>query len=147
MNAESKIRAFLANFQTAKLDLSALRAALAADATYQSVVPIAPLRRGADAICAALARQYELYDQCDCVIREVATSGNTVFTERLDIVRRIADGRSTTTNVVAVFDLDDEGRIWFWREYWDRSDCARQLGIDSAAMRRILCVEPSALAG
>ena len=43
------------------------------------------------------------------------------------------------TNVVGVFDIDAQGKIVWWREYWDGLDCAGQLGIDDKAMRAIMC--------
>jgi limonene-1,2-epoxide hydrolase len=139
MSAENVVRQFLALFHTARLDVPALRALLADDARYQPVVPIAPVRQGADAIVAELERQYELYDECACDILSVAVNGRTVFTERVDTVRQIATGQRTTTHVVGVFDLDDQGRIAWWREYWDALDCAGQLGIDDKTMRTIMC--------
>lgn len=139
MNAETTVREFLSLFHTRNLDVQALRGMLADDARYQPVVPIAPVRQGADAICAELERQYELYDECACNILSVAVSGSTVFTERVDTCRQLKDGRETTTNVVGVFDLDDAGKVVWWREYWDALDCAGQLGIDDKAMRSIMC--------
>jgi limonene-1,2-epoxide hydrolase len=142
MNAEQKVRDFLALFHTPTLDTGALRAAMAENARYHPIVPIAPVREGAQAICEELERQYRLYDECDCVVLNVATAGRTVFTERVDTVRQIANGQRTTTHVVGVFDLDDEGRILFWREYWDALDCGGQLGINDKAMRALMCAEP-----
>tara|TARA_R110000772_G_scaffold77139_1_gene166218 strand:- start:1215 stop:1637 length:423 start_codon:yes stop_codon:yes gene_type:complete len=138
MNQEQIIRDFLALFHTQKLDVAALRSMLADDARYQPVVPIAPIRQGADAICGEMERQYQLYDECACDILHVAVTGSTVFTERVDTVRQLANGQKTTTNVVGVFDLDAQGKIVWWREYWDALDCAGQLGIDDKAMRAIM---------
>lgn len=139
MNADQIVRDFLALFHTDKLDVPALRAMLADDARYQPVVPIAPVRQGADAIVEELERQYRLYDDCACDMLNIAVSGHTVFTERVDTVRQLANGQRTTTHVVGVFDLDDSGKITWWREYWDGLDCAGQLGIDDKAMRAIMC--------
>jgi len=139
MNHEQIVRDYLALFYTQKLDGAAVRAMLADDARYQPVVPIAPVRQGADAIVEELERQYELYDECACDILHVAVSGNTVFTERVDTCRQLANGQKTTTNVVGVFDIDADGKIAWWREYWDALDCAGQLGIDDKAMRAIMC--------
>ncbi len=147
MDAEATVREFLALFHTEALDGAALRAMLAPDARYQPVVPIAPVRRGADAIVGELERQYRLYDECACDIRGVAVSGRTVFTERVDTVRQLANGQRTTTHVVGVFDLDENGRIASWREYWDALDCACQLGIDDKAMRAIMCADADAREG
>ena len=139
MNLEQIARDFLALFHTSKLDVVALRSMLADDARYQPIVPIAPVRYGADAICGELERQYQLYDECACDILHIAVSGNTVFTERVDSCRQLANGQKTTTNVVGVFDIDANGKIVWWREYWDGLDCAGQLGIDDKAMRAIMC--------
>ena len=139
MKPEKIVHEFLALFHTAKLDGAAVRAMLADDARYQPVVPIAPVREGGDAIVAELERQYELYDECACDVLNVASTGNVVFTERVDTVRQIANGQRTTTNVVGIFDLDADGKIVWWREYWDALDCAGQLGIDDKAMRAIMC--------
>lgn len=139
MDAELIVRKFLALFHTNGLDAGALRAMLADDARYQPLVPIAPVRHGADAIVSELERQYQLYDECACNTLNVAVSGRTVFTERVDTVRQLANGQKTTTHVVGVFDLDAQGRIEWWREYWDGLDCAGQLGIDDKAMRAIMC--------
>jgi limonene-1,2-epoxide hydrolase len=139
MNHEQIVRDFLALFHTQALDVAALRSMLADDARYQSIVPIAPIRQGADAICGEMERQYKLYDECACDILHIAVSGNTVFTERVDTVRQLANGQKTTTNVAGVFDIDAQGKISWWREYWDALDCAGQLGIDDKAMRAMMC--------
>ncbi len=146
MNKEQIVRDFLSLFHTEKLDGAALRSMLADDARYQPVVPIAPVRQGADAIVAEMERQYQLYDECACNTLNVAVSGNTVFTERVDTVRQLANGQRTTTCVVGVFDLDAAGKITWWREYWDALDCAGQLGIDDQTMRAIMCA-PSSVSG
>jgi limonene-1,2-epoxide hydrolase len=133
MNLEQIARDFLALFHTKKLDVAALRSMLADDARYQ------PVRVGADAICGELERQYQLYDECACDILHIAVDGSTVFTERVDTCRQLANGQKTTTNVVGVFDIDAQGKVIWWREYWDALDCAGQLGIDDKAMRGIMC--------
>lgn len=139
MDPESTVRDFLALFHTQALDGAALRGFLADGARYQPIVPLAPVREGADAIVEELERQYALYDECACDILNVAVAGRTVFTERVDTVRQLASGQRTTTHVVGVFDLDATGRVTFWREYWDGLDCAGQLGIDDKTMRAIMC--------
>ena len=140
MTAEQTVRKFLALFHTRQLDVNTLRSMLADDARYQPLVPIAPVRQGADSIVEELERQYELYDECACCTLSIAVAGKTVFTERVDTVRQLANGQRTTTHIVGVFDLDSQGKITWWREYWDGLDCAAQLGIDDRAMRAIMCV-------
>jgi limonene-1,2-epoxide hydrolase len=41
------------------------------------------------------------------------------------------NGVAVTFNVIAIFEVRD-GAITHWREYWDASHVARQLGIDPA---------------
>lgn len=139
MTAEQTVRNFLALFDTRQLDVATLRSMLADDAHYQPIVPIAPVRQGADAIVEEIERQYQLYDECSCNTLNVAVAGSTVFTERVDTVRQLANGQHTTTHVVGVFDLDASGKIIWWREYWDGLDCAGQLGIDDKTMRAMMC--------
>lgn len=141
-SAEQTVRNFLHLFHTGTLDGAALRALLADDARYQPLVPIAPIRQGADAIVEELERQYRLYDECACDILKLAVAGDTVFTERVDTVRQLANGQHTTTHVTGVFDLNAEGKISWWREYWDGLDCAGQLDIDDKAMRSIMMAQP-----
>ncbi|MBB35896.1 MAG: hypothetical protein CME88_00435 [Hirschia sp.] len=145
MNYDNIVRDFLALFHTAELDADKLRGYLADSARYQPIVPIAPVREGADAIVGEMQRQYELYDECSCEILNLAVSGNTVFTERVDTVRQLASGQRTTTHVVGVFTLDSQGKIQWWREYWDALDCAGQLGIDDQAMRTIMCASTDSM--
>lgn len=138
MDAEQVVRDFLALFHTSDLDVAALRSKLADDAQYQPIVPIAPVRKGADAICEEMERQYKLFADCTCDMLNVAVSGNVVFTERVDTCRQLADNSETTTHLVGIFELSDDGKVQSWREYWDALDCAGQLGIDDKAMRAIM---------
>lgn len=135
---EAAVRDFLALFHATTLDLARIRAALADDARWQPVVPLAAPVHGADAICAEAERQYKLYADCDCEILHIASSGNTVFTERVDRVRMLSDNRTVITRVAGIFDLDYDDRIVFWREYWDTLDIADQIGISGEEMRKIM---------
>lgn len=135
---EAAVRDFLALFHATTLDLPRIRAALADDARWQPVVPLAAAVHGADAICAEAERQYTLYADCDCEILRVASNGRTVFTERVDSVRMLSDDRTVLTRVVGVFDLDEDAKISFWREYWDTLDIADQIGISGEEMRKIM---------
>ncbi|MBB3982755.1 limonene-1,2-epoxide hydrolase [Sphingobium fontiphilum] len=135
---EAAVRKFLALFHTAKLDLEKIRAALAPDARWQAVVPLADVVYGADAICAEAERQYRIYKDCDCELLNIASSGDTVFTERVDRVRLLDGGKEIITNVAGIFTVDDQDRIVFWREYWDMLDIAGQIGISGEAMRELM---------
>ncbi|HEY9580543.1 MAG TPA: limonene-1,2-epoxide hydrolase family protein [Rhizorhapis sp.] len=139
MNAkESAVRKFLALFHATDLDLPQIREALAHNARWQPVVPLARPVEGVEAICAEAERQYRIYTDCACEILNIATSGNTVFTERVDRVRLLADDREVVTRVVGIFDMDDDDKIVWWREYWDALDIAGQIGGSGEQMKAIM---------
>jgi len=50
-------------------------------------------------------------------IKALAASGSTVFTERVDNCE--INGKTIGFEVVGVFDVDSEGRITRWRDYYD----------------------------
>lgn len=135
---EQAVREFLALFHTAQLDLARIRDYLAPNARWQPVVPIGNIVCGADGICDEAERQYRIYDECDCEIISIASSGDTVFTERVDRVRLIDGGKEVITHVTGVFTVDGSNKIVFWREYWDMLDIADQIGITGEQMRRLM---------
>lgn len=135
---EAAVIEFLKLFHATTLDLSKIRAALAPDARWQPVVPVADVVDGPDAICAEAERQYKIYADCDCEILHIASSGNTVFTERVDRVRMLGGDREVITHATGVFDLDDQDRIVFWRDYWDLVDIAAQIGVSAEEMRKMM---------
>ena len=137
-DGEAIVMDFLELFHATTLDMPRIRAMLSEDARWQPVVPTAAVMEGRDKICAEIERQYRLYADCACKILHIATSGSTVFTERVDDVRMLADDRTVVTRVAGVFDLDAEGKIVWWREYWDTLDIADQIGISGEDMRRIM---------
>jgi limonene-1,2-epoxide hydrolase len=55
--------------------------------------------------------------------------GRFVFTERSDHVTLHDGDRKVTSRVCAVFDRDDDSRIFSWREYWDTGDIMKQMGL------------------
>lgn len=135
---EVAVKEFLKLFHTTKLDLPSIRAALAPDARWQAIVPLADVVYGADAICAEAERQYKIYKDCDCALLNIASSGDTVFTERVDRVRLIDGGKEVITNVAGIFTVNDDDKIVFWREYWDMLDIADQIGISGEDMRKLM---------
>jgi limonene-1,2-epoxide hydrolase len=135
---EAAVKKFLALFHTATLDLDKIRAALAPDARWQAVVPLANVVQGPDAICREAERQYRIYKECDCELLNIASAGDTVFTERVDRVRLLDGNKEIITRVTGVFTVNDDNLIVFWREYWDMLDIADQIGISGEAMRQLM---------
>lgn len=135
---ETVVLDFLANFHASTLDIGKVRAALADDARYQPVVPLSEPVSGADAICAELERQYKIYADCECNLLNIASNGKTVFTERVDKCRQLADDSVTVVHVTGVFDVDANDKITWWREYWDVLDIADQIGVPAEVMKDMM---------
>jgi limonene-1,2-epoxide hydrolase len=55
----------------------------------------------------------------------VASNGGVVFTDRTDEFR--SRDLVVEHHLVAVFEVDDDGKIAAWREYFDPEDVNRQL--------------------
>jgi limonene-1,2-epoxide hydrolase len=109
-------------------DLAAALEPLAEDAYYQIVVPTIPPVRGRARILAEhqLMKQ-KVVDQKH-EMKAFGSRGNTVFTERVDYSLR--NGKWTPVPLVAVFDLNDDGKIIAWREYLDLANTVRSHGVD-----------------
>ncbi|MDT0509617.1 limonene-1,2-epoxide hydrolase family protein [Novosphingobium sp. MMS21-SN21R] len=141
---ETAVRKFLALFHTTTLDLDKIRDALAPDARWQAVVPLAEVVYGAEGICREAERQYRIYKDCDCELLNIASSGDTVFTERVDRVRLLEGGKEVITHVAGIFTVNDDDKIVFWREYWDMLDIADQIGISGEDMRTLMDTQVAA---
>lgn len=114
--------------------LEAVGACLAADATYQPVVPLAPLRRGREAIVEELRGQARRYKNCVCDVQAMASTDSVVFTERTDTVTMLAELKQVVVRVVGVFEVNAQGEVSSWREYWDNAAVAREIGIPVESM-------------
>lgn len=127
---EDVVRHCLNLFHAAQVpDMQAIAALFCENATYQSLVPSAEVRRGRDAILDDLQQQFSRYKDCDCEILNIASNGNVVFTERRDHVTLLDSGKRIFSSVNAIFELSADNRIERWREYWDSGDVAAQLGL------------------
>jgi limonene-1,2-epoxide hydrolase len=93
---------------------------------------------GRDGIRSELERQYKFYSDCKCVIHRVGIGENCVFTERTDTVTLNHNGQEVETRLNAVFDMDAENRIIFWREYYDSGDLAKKLGVTLEQFKQIM---------
>ena len=112
-------------------DFGALAGYFAEDGSYQPLVPATDRIIGRTAIAAALEKQYQTYHECRCEIHASAATGRFVFTERTDHVTLHAGDRKVGSRVCAVFEMNDDGLIAGWREYWDTGDVMQQMGISA----------------
>jgi limonene-1,2-epoxide hydrolase len=124
--------AFLDDFHVGGTpDFAKLSSYFAEDGWYQPLVPATPRMTGRAAIAAALEKQYQTYYECRCEIHASAATGRFVFTERTDHVTLHAGDRKVGSRVCAVFEMNDDGLIAGWREYWDTGDVMQQMGISA----------------
>ncbi len=132
---EANVLAYLKTFHEGNPpDFVALKRYLAADAVYWPLVPSSLQIKGADAICAGIERQFGMYRDCICEVHAIGSGGNHVFTERTDHVVLHHDGRTVSARICAVFEIDGDGLIASWREYWDSEEVVRQMGVARADM-------------
>ena len=71
---------------------------------------------GREATLAAVKFQFDMFDPAEFRIRNLAVDGNTVLTERVDVVT--ANGIGAPVPVMGTFEVRD-GRIIAWRDYFD----------------------------
>ena len=62
---------------------------------------------------------------CSLEITDLAIAGNTVFTERVDRMKVM--GASIELPVAGVFEVDDDGKLTAWRDYFDLGTVMEQL--------------------
>jgi limonene-1,2-epoxide hydrolase len=97
-------------------DAAALKPYLADDAVYQNVGM--PATVGADAIAENLGQQFAMFpDSYAYQMINIAASGDTVLTERLDMIQTPA-GEVVGVPVMGAFVVHD-GKIARWTDYWD----------------------------
>lgn len=110
--------------------------ALAEDCYYQMVVPTIEPVRGRAAIREALiAMKVKVLDQRHDMV-SIAASGDFVFTERVDYSLRKDEW--VPVPLVAVFQINDEGKIYAWREYLDLYNNLKNHGLSFEEMETTL---------
>ncbi len=109
---EEIVRRFCAAF--ARRDVDELIGFFAPDAVYHNI-PL-PAATGVDAIRASLDMFVPGSPEIEFEVRNLASHGSVVFTERVD--RMTFNGRAVELPVVGVFEVDG-GLIRAWRDYFD----------------------------
>jgi limonene-1,2-epoxide hydrolase len=120
---------------TARPDTGAIAQALGEDVIWQLWLPAGPTLRGKAAVLADIERQLQFATHMHCSVITMTSNETTVVTERLDTFR--SGDRLIEHSLCAVFDLDGEGKITAWREYFDVADLNRQLREANATVPRV----------
>ena len=111
--AESVIRRFFACFP--RSDVDELVGFFSDDAVY--IDGPRGVHRGVDAIRTEFQSIVAMVPSTMVDIKSLAIADGTVLTERVDNFE--VGGKPVDMEVVGVFDVDSEGRITRWRDYYD----------------------------
>lgn len=65
-------------------------------------------------------------EACGFETHHIAANGNTVLTERTDWFQM--KGRKRSIRVMGTFELNDDGKIVRWRDYFDSAEFVREFG-------------------
>jgi limonene-1,2-epoxide hydrolase len=93
------------------------------DAVYHNI-PIAPVR-GRDAIAATLRGFLDPASEAEFELLTLAAHGRSVLTERID--RFTISGKKIALPVMGAFEIDAQGKISAWRDYFDLAQFTKQM--------------------
>ena len=94
-----------------------------ADAVYHNI-PIAPVK-GREAIAATLRGFIDPSTQAEFELLSLAAEGSKVLTERID--RFTINGKKIALPVMGAFEIDAQGKISAWRDYFDLAQFTAQM--------------------
>ena len=94
-----------------------------ADAVYHNI-PIAPVS-GRDAIAATLRGFIDPATDASFEVLSLAANGRKVLTERID--RFTINGKQIAIPVMGTFEIDAQGKISAWRDYFDLAQFTKQM--------------------
>jgi limonene-1,2-epoxide hydrolase len=124
-------------------NLNRVIALFAPDATYQINVPAREKLVGRDAIVSELERQAGDYKDCQCEVLTVVSDDRHVITERVDHVTMLHDGTRVSNPLLAIFEINGDGLIQNWREYWDALSLSIRMGVDPTHMQQLMGIVAS----
>jgi limonene-1,2-epoxide hydrolase len=131
---EGIVREFLAAWGDGERepDVEKIVSMFAEDGHWVLYVPGGPVISGRQALRSEIHRQLGYTQRPQCGLLNIVSSGRLVMTERLDHFQR--NGKTMNHALMAVFELDAQGLIVAWREYFDTYDLSRQTGADPARL-------------
>lgn len=122
MERETVVRRFCEAI--ARRDVEELVGFFTEDAVYHNM-PIAPVT-GHEAIRTTLQGYLAPASEAEFELVKLAVSGDSVLTERID--RFTVNGKPIVLPVMGTFEIDADGRIRAWRDYFDMAQFTRQMG-------------------
>ena len=121
-DTEKLVNDFCAAWRRRSID--ELMAYFTPDAVYHNI-PVEPLQ-GSDVIRTTLEMFVTPSENIEFEVLAIASSGDLVFTERIDRFRMM--GKTVALPVAGVFQVRD-GKIAAWRDYFDMQSWLRQTGM------------------
>lgn len=107
-------------------DVEKILSMMSPDAEWQLWVPGGPTIRGRDALRSEIHRQMGFATNNKCNVVNVLSSDRMVMQERSD--QAIIRGKPCPHQMVAIYELDENGLIRRWREYLDMMDLLQKQG-------------------
>jgi limonene-1,2-epoxide hydrolase len=111
-----------------KPDVEKILSMMSEDAEWQLWVPGGPVVQGRGALREEINRQTRFATNNKCNIVNVLSNDTMVMQERSDTA--IILGKPCPHQMVAIYELDENGLIKRWREYLDMADLTRKMGVD-----------------
>lgn len=123
MTPVETVETFVAHWNSG--DLEAVYAMCAEDVVWHNM-PMEPIE-GLAAMREAVAGFMGPVESCDWQMVSIAANGDTVLTERVDAFN-LAGGRRAALPVMGTFEIDGDGKIAAWRDYFDMAQFQREFG-------------------
>jgi limonene-1,2-epoxide hydrolase len=116
----------------ARPDVNKIIGMFAEDGVWQLWVPAGPVFKGRAALRSEIERQCGFSSFMRCGITRIVSSGKNVVTERVD--HFTMRGIRVEHALMAIYEIDADGKIAAWREYFDTADIGKQLGMAPEAV-------------
>lgn len=121
MTPTETVEAFIASWNSGNMD--AMYALCAENVVWHNI-PMEPIS-GLSAMRAAVDGFMGPVERCEWEIHSIASSGNKVLTERTDAFI-LKDGSRAALPVMGTFEVDANGKITAWRDYFDMGQFQRE---------------------
>ena len=112
-------------------DVDRIVAMMSPDAEWRLWMPGGPVVRGREALRAEILRQMQYASNNKCNTLRAVSTPRVVMQERSDWA--VMPGGPCPHQMIAVYELDENGLISRWREYINMADLDRKRGITAAA--------------
>lgn len=120
MTPQETVEAFIAAWNN--LDMETAYDLMAEDIVWHNI-PMEPAKGKAGV--QAMMEGFPAMEGCNWETHAIAANGNTVLTERTDNFT-LEGGKKASIRVMGTFELNSEGKIAQWRDYFDSAEFQRE---------------------